>query len=188
MPKLQPPAVASTFDVVYWFIDQALNDAEYLRPLKLQRLLFMAQSYYAVSNKGRRLMPAIFIAHETGPVEPNIFRLFESEQRPYIDARMVNGEVEEFLMNIWRRFGPHSGEHLTRTIMQHPPFLDAYANAPGTEITLISMVKYYGTKRSDSKARASGAPNVDQVVRPKVLRTQDGKNVTVQSWMPKKRG
>ena len=188
MPKLLPPAVATTFDVVYWFIDQALNDAEYLQPMKLQRLLFMAQAYFAVAHKGRRLIPAIFVAHPTGPIEPNIYRLFEGEKRPYIDARLLSEEVEEFLKSIWRRFGSHSAEHLTRSILQHPPFVEAFTNAPGTEITLISMAKFYGAKRSDSAARAAGAPNLEQVVKPKILRTQDGKAVTVKAWMPKKVG
>jgi len=66
--------------------------------------------------------------------------------------------------------------------------VEAFTNAPGTEITLISMVKFYGAKRSDSAARAAGAPNLEQVVKPKILRTQDGKAVTVKAWMPKKVG
>lgn len=119
MATMRPPAVASTFDVVYWFNDQALNDAEYLQPLKLQRLLFMAQAYYAVANKGQRLFPSIFIAHETGPIEPNIYRLFEGENKPYLDARLIPEEIEAFLDDIWRRFGSHSGEHLSRVIMMH---------------------------------------------------------------------
>ena len=60
-----PADVSNAFDIAFWFADTALNENEYLQPQKLQRLLFIAQSYYCIVQKGRKLMPAVFVADET---------------------------------------------------------------------------------------------------------------------------
>ena len=39
---MQAPVCDSTFDVVFWFMDRALNDKEYLQPGKMHRLLYLA--------------------------------------------------------------------------------------------------------------------------------------------------
>ena len=81
------PAVFSTFDVAFWFSDTALNHNEYLQPQKLHHLLFLSQAYYSVAYGGRKLMPAVFIAEEGGPVEPNMYKAF-SKGRPDVDAEL----------------------------------------------------------------------------------------------------
>ena len=55
-------ASESVFDVAEWFLDTALNDGEYLQPMKMQYLMFLAQGYYAALTKGQRLIPSVFIA------------------------------------------------------------------------------------------------------------------------------
>lgn len=109
-----PADVENAFDIAFWFADTALNENEYLQPQKLQRLLFIAQAYYTVAFNGRKLMPAVFIAEEMGPIEPNIYIAF-SKGRPDIDARLfLPHDVETFLDGIWRRFGHHSAERLNK--------------------------------------------------------------------------
>lgn len=170
------PAVRSAFDVAFWFADTALNDNEYLQPQKLQRLLFLAQAYFAVAYEGRMLMPAVFLADEMGPIEPNVFVAF-SRGRPNVDVEMfLDPDVEQFLDSIWRRFGHHSADKLTRVLKKTEAFRAAYARGKRTEITLESM------RMTFSGARET--PAVNQVVKPKVLRTQTGRPVQVQAWRP----
>lgn len=171
-----PCAVDSTFDVAFWFLDRALDDKEYLQPQKLHRLLYLAQAYYAIAYNGRKLMPATFVADDLGPLEPTIYRAFELS-RPAVDPRPMPENAEHFLDSIWRRFGPHSVTHLTKTLCNHPPYVEAYAKAPREEITLAAMVKFYGAARQ-------GTPTVQEVMRPRVMRSQDGRPVSVTKWMP----
>ena len=103
---MAPPAVESSFDVAYWFIDRALNENEYLQPQKLHRLMFLSQAYFAVAYRGRLLMPAVFVADEFGPTEPNVFRAC-AIQRPAIETKRLPEIVTHFLDSIWRRFGQH---------------------------------------------------------------------------------
>ena len=73
---MEIPPAESVFDVAEWFLDAALNDGEYLQPMKMQYLMFLSQGYYAALTQGKRFVPGIFLAAERGPVEPNSYRLF----------------------------------------------------------------------------------------------------------------
>ena len=134
-----PADVNNAFDVAFWFADTALNENEYLQPQKLQRLLFLSQSYYAIIQKGRKLMPAVFVADEIGPMEPNIYMAF-SRGRPDIDAELfLPHEVEEFLSGIWRRFGHMSIERLNKITNETLAYKDALKRGPRAEITIKEM-------------------------------------------------
>ncbi len=180
------PAAPSSFDVAYWFIDRALDDDEYLQPQKLHRLMYLAQAYFAVAYNGRMLMPAIFVADEFGPIEPNVFRAC-AIQRPAIEARALPELVTHFLEGVWRRFGQHSAEFLSRQMSGHPPYGAALAAGVGTEISLKAMAAFYGKKPAPASQEpaAAMAPPVDQVLRPRLMRSQDGSPVSVQKWMPR---
>ena len=85
-----PADVENAFDIAFWFADTALNENEYLQPQKLQRLLFIAQAYYTVAFNGRKLMPAVFIAEEMGPIEPqhlySVFKRPPRHRRPAVSS------------------------------------------------------------------------------------------------------
>ena len=172
-----PSAVDSAFDVAFWFIDTALNHNEYLQPQKLQRLLFLAQAYHLVAFDGKKLMPATFVADDLGPIEPNVFAAF-SKGRPDIDVNLFIGpETEEFLSNIWRRFGQHSTEKLTRALKETEAFQRALKRGRRAEISIDDMRLAF--------KRAEQTPAVGQVLdKKKMYRTQSGKAVTVKAWVP----
>ncbi len=171
-----PAAVESAFDVAFWFADMALDENEYLQPQKLHRLLFLAQAYYAVANSGRRLMPAVFVAEEFGPIEPGIYKAFV-KGRPNIDVDLILPEdVDSFLKGIWRRFGRQSTERLTRITNETAAYRQALKRGRRAEIGHDSI------RRSFAAARE--APALDQVLKPKVLRSQTGRPVAVRAWVP----
>ncbi len=171
-----PADVNSAFDIAFWFADTALAENEYLQPQKLQRLLYISQAYYAVAFKGRKLMPAIFVADEMGPIEPNVYLAF-SKGRPDIDVELfLPHEVESFLSGIWRRFGHQSVDRLNEVTNDTLAYRQARNRANRAEITLETM--------RQSFIRDQNAPDVSFVVKPKVMRTQDGKPVVVTAWDP----
>ena len=179
------PALESSFDAAYWFIDRALNDNEYIQPQKLHRLMFLSQAYFAVAYNGRMLMPAVFVADQYGPVEPNVFRAC-AIQRPAIDTAPVPEIAGQLMDSVWRRFGAHSAEALSRQVNGHAPYRDAFAKGARTEITLQAMIDFYGRKAAadPQQGAAPGAPPITQVLRPRVMRSQNGRPVSVQRWMP----
>jgi len=170
------PAVKSAFDVAFWFSDTALNHNEYLQPQKLHRLLFLAQAYYAVAYRGQMLMPAVFVADEMGPIEPNLYVAF-SRGRPEVDVdSFLTDAVETFLDGIWRRFGHRGADNLTRLTKESDAYREAFAKGNRSHISLSAMQVAF--------TRADKTPSVNQVVRQKVLRSQTGKPVNVKAWSP----
>lgn len=187
---MRPTAVESCFEVACWFLDRGVDDGEFLQPQKLHRLMFLAQAYYGVLQGSAKLMPATFIAADEGPIEPTIFRIF-ARGRPAVDLKPLDEQPRHILDSIWRQFGSHSTEHLNKLIRRHPPYADAFAATPGTEIMFESMVEFYGTqgltrRPSAAAAAAADAPSASKVLRPKVMRNHSGKPVTAHRWMPKR--
>ncbi len=171
-----PAQVDTAIDVAFWFSDQALDCNEYLQPQKLHRLLFLSQAYFAVAYNGKKLMPAVFIADDMGPIEPNVYKAF-SKGRPDVEMDFfLTPEIEMFLDSIWRRFGHHSADRLTRMCKETLAFKQAMNRGRRAEIPLEAMRLSF--------SRAQEAPALEQVVRPKVLRSQTGKPVAVKSWIP----
>ncbi len=171
-----PADVNNAFDVAFWFADTALNENEYLQQQKLQRLLYIAQGYYAIVHKGRKLMPAVFVADESGPIEPNIFMAF-SRGRPNIEAELfLPHEVEEFLSQLWRRFGHMPVDRLNAISKETSAYKNALERGPRAEISLREMSRAFIESRE--------GPGASQVAKQKVYRTQDGRPVQVKAWMP----
>jgi uncharacterized phage-associated protein len=168
--------VTSAFDIAFWFLDTAENQSEYLQPQKLQRLMFLAQAYYVVAFNGRKLMPGVFVADEMGPIEPNIYAAF-SKGRPDVDVDIfLPVEIEAFMDSLWRRFGHYSADRLARLTKDTLAYKQAYNLGKRTEITLDAMRLSF--------TRAESTPAVEQVVKPKMMRTQSGRSVVVKAWDP----
>ncbi len=65
---------------------------------------YLAQALYAAEHEGQMLIPATFLAAESGPIEPNIYQLFE-DGPPLRKLPDISRPVEEFLHEVWSRFG-----------------------------------------------------------------------------------
>lgn len=191
MVSIRPPLVDSIFDGANWFMDKALNEGEYLQPQKLHRLMFLAQAYYAAAFGGRRLLPGVFLADAMGPIEPNVYRVFQND-RPWLGQTEINDQVAQLLESIWRKFGSHSADYLTKMVRRHPPYAEAFAQAPRSVITEEAMAAFYGRKDKSDMGGVDGAPagappSIENVIRPRIMRSHKGNPVSVMPWMPKVR-
>ena len=160
-------AMGTAIDVAAWLLERARSEDMYLQPQKLQRLLYCAQACYAHEYQGRRLMPAAFVVHELGPVEPNIFRLFEAG-RPNVVIDMPPPEIETFLERVWRRFARNSVERLTTLVTASPAYREIAARGDGEIIPFAIVAE--SVARRDAPAEKS--------------RTPDGR--TIQKWTPRR--
>lgn len=171
-----PAAVDSVFDLAFWFSDRALNDNEYLQPIKLQYLLFLGQAYYAVAYNGKKLVPAIFVAEESGPIEPSVFRAWGQGRPTFEGNNQIPDDARTFADSVWRRFGHHSADYLAKLCRKSPAYQAAAKRGLRAEIYLDDMVAAFTT--------AHDSPGLDQVLKPKVLRSHTGRPVQVKSWTP----
>lgn len=178
---MEIPSAESVFDVAEWFLDAALNDGEYLQPMKMQRLMYLCQGYYAALTGGKRFIPAVFLATEAGPVEPSSYRVYASG-RPTLSYRLMDRKTQSFLQTVWARFGAYSADYLGRLISTHAPYADAFAAGNMTEIDQNALTAYYaGEKGRDERIRSG------EMSQTRVLRSQTGKAVAVKKWIPQKK-
>ncbi|MAH84912.1 MAG: hypothetical protein CBB68_11535 [Rhodospirillaceae bacterium TMED8] len=171
-----PADVSNAFDVALFFSDAALSENKYLQPQKLQSLLFLAQAYYSVAFQDRKLMPAVFVADELGPLEPNVYVALSRGKLEATQGLSLPREVERFLEAIWRRFGHMSSEKVIHLTSSTEAYKRAYKRGKQAEIDPAEM--------RSSFIRTEKMPHIDQVIKPKIYRTQSGKPVVVKSWVP----
>ena len=158
------PMVASSFDIASWFLERSKKHRLYLSPLKVQRLLYLAQAFYAGNHQGRALMPSRFVVSEVGPIEPNLVRVFE-HGAPTVTIKELPKSVCAFLDTIWDKYGTRPVDALSRLTSLDPAYHEAQESGPLTEITRDMMERHYGP--------------VDEAP----LRVVDGKRI--RPWTPK---
>lgn len=169
-------AADSTFDVAVWLVARARADRVDLAPLKLQRLLFLAQAYFAGSTRGERLMPSHFIVGGAGPLEPNIARIRDLETG-MIEVQELRKPVSDFLEGIWQAFGPLSQERLDQTVMSSAPVVKAMQQKRATEISVEAMAEFYGGGGTRPQTAENGGER-----RATIPKFHQGKPVT--KWIP----
>lgn len=127
----------STFraiDIARWFVAWADNvDAE-VSNLKLQKLLYYAQGHY-LGATGQPLFGEAIQAWAHGPVVPEIYRTYRDFGRGPIEADQVLDDtfdwdaykdVEDFLVDVWDRYGALAAWALRERTHREPPWRDAF--------------------------------------------------------------
>lgn len=163
-----PPAARTALDIAIWFLDRARADDCHLPFQKLHRLLYLAQSHFA-AQAGGMLMPAVFLAEDTGPVEPNVQRLLVDGRPDEIIVEAPIGTVRDFLESVWARYAHMPTERLNELVAKNRAFMDT---ARGYVIDPAAM------------AAAVTAPRVRPARPARLLRSQSGAAVAVRAWLP----
>jgi uncharacterized phage-associated protein len=162
------PAARTALDVAIWFLDRARADDSHLPFQTLHRLLYLAQSHFA-AEVGGMLMPAIFLAEDGGPIEPNLQRLLADGRPDEIMVDTLIGRVRDFLASVWDRYAHMPIERLNDLAAKNKAYMEA---GRGQIIDIAAM----------AAAVSAVAPPPPQPVR--VLRTQNGAPVAVRAWTP----
>ncbi len=176
----QPPAVRSTLDVALWFVARGNSADAQMPPRKFHNLLYLAQALFAAENEGQMLAPATFLAAESGPIEPNIYQLFDNGP-PLRRLNDIAAPVEDFLHDVWKRFGHMPTKDVESFVVRDRVWADALKRGRNSEITIEQMFMAYQGSRAlgstpqreaEKKSRKPG----------KEYWTQDGKKA--ERWIP----
>ncbi|MFN4282115.1 MAG: Panacea domain-containing protein [Alphaproteobacteria bacterium] len=168
-PLCAAPAARTAFDVAVWFLDRARADDAHLPLQKLHRLLFIAQAAYAA---GGMLMPAVFVADELGPIEPNLERLLGDGRPEDLPAEPPNRAALALLEDVWRRFGYMPADRLGALVAKNAAYAAALAAGRGSVIAQSELAGSF------APAPAKLAEDV------RMLRSQSGAAVAVRAWIP----
>ena len=158
-----PVTVRSPLDVAFWFLGRGESSAAPLDALALQNLLYLAQARWAAASEGRKLMPATFLATDSGPIEPTIYHVFRSGPPP-LEFRDPHADVVAFLDDVWERFGHLPAKDLGDIVRADASYQSARAQGANEEIVFAA-----GSAAPAARPAAAEAP---------VLATKDGVRAT----------
>ncbi|XCP86915.1 type II toxin-antitoxin system antitoxin SocA domain-containing protein [Roseburia hominis] len=116
-----------------------------LTPLKLQKLLYLAQGWSYVWDD-KAAFPDEFEAWQYGPVNEKVYETFRKYGRSEIPEREGNDflrdfDVKETLAAIWNEYGKKTAYELVDLTHKQKPWRDAYSR--GTKITNSSIKQYF---------------------------------------------
>ncbi len=133
--ELVQPQVSSELDVAvvasYFVAQDALQDEPDVTPMKLQKLLYLAQANWLASTE-RRLFSEPVEAYEHGPVVTRAWAMYSGREVICLAAPSVRSsdplpaDVEEFLEQVWIRFRGLSASALRNLTHQQAPWRDNY--------------------------------------------------------------
>jgi uncharacterized phage-associated protein len=147
--------MADVNDIADWFISRVDRDAgEAITHLKLQKLLYFAQSWY-LANTGEELFSDEFQAWAHGPVVRSIYDRF-SEQKwapiePVETAPEFDQRTHSFLEQLYCKYGEYGAKMLERLTHDHAPWKDVRGDLPPTArcekiIAKTAMRDFYASK------------------------------------------
>lgn len=116
-----------------------------LTPLKLQKLLYLAQGWSYVWDNSAAF-PDEFEAWQYGPVNEKVYEEFKRYGRSEIPERegiefLKDLDVTETLTAIWNEYGKKTAYDLVELTHQQKPWHDAYSQ--GTKIINNSIKQYF---------------------------------------------
>lgn len=136
--KFKRPAAKATLDIAFWFTLRADSSGIRLSHQKLQYLLFLSQGHYIGNNSGAKLMPACFFITDSGPIEPNIYHIYQShlDNKFLLNGNRLSLVVEEFLSKMWSLYGNLTEEHLLSIIRKNKEWEKILKSDSWKEISL----------------------------------------------------
>jgi uncharacterized phage-associated protein len=150
--RLKPSFMLTARQVATYFlslVDEEAGDS--LSNLKLQKLVYYAQGFHLALH-GAPLFSEKLEAWEHGPVVPPLYRSFKqhgAEPIPApeggIDRTAYPEHIVELLDEVYSVYGQFAASKLRRMTHEEPPWREAYAVRPSSEVSLTSMRDYFST-------------------------------------------
>lgn len=156
------------FAVTAYFIRQdELQDEPDVTPLKLHKLLYLAQANYLAAT-GERLFDEPIEAFDHGPVVYAVTRKFSGRQviaytEPTLPDAALPPDAEEFLERIWVRYKDYSPSALRALAHRQTPWKEYYEpDAYRSVIPDSAMIEYFRKDApSDERVLHAGVTIVD---------------------------
>ncbi|NKS20866.1 DUF4065 domain-containing protein [Rhodococcus hoagii] len=141
-------------DIARWFIAWAENiDAE-LSNLKLQKMLYYAQGH-RLGQFGEPLFRDEIEAWAHGPVVRSVYHAYKEFGKSPIDPDEAlqdfdwdnYKDVEDFLIDVWDRYGALAAWALRERTHRESPWKDAFdADARGTVISNRAIEEFFASR------------------------------------------
>ncbi len=132
------------FNVANFFLKIVDRDAgSTITPLKLQKILYYAQGFY-LAKYDQELFSEDFQAWAHGPANEEIYNKYKSygfnaiEEPSFAEIPIFDGDLNDFLSDIWATFGIYDGKYLEKLTHNETPWIEARKGyQPGEACSVI---------------------------------------------------
>ena len=148
-------APVDVFDIAAYFARQdGLQGEPDVTPMKLQKLLYLAQAHYLAATM-RRLFDERIEAYEHGPVITKVWSRTAGQRTPIVAEGKLDivehtplpPTIEEFLDRVWSRYKDLSASALRRLTHEQDPWRNNYVEGRlHSVIPDPDIIRYFGTK------------------------------------------
>ncbi|MGN0728026.1 Panacea domain-containing protein [Treponema sp.] len=143
--------MVSALTIALCLLHIAQENGDLITNLKLQKLLYYAQAWFMVNNKGEKLFIDDIQAWKYGPVVVSVYNKFRSfNSYPIYVSKYLKKQKEnidknrdEFLKEFAIRFFSYSATELVAMTHSEAPWVNAYAKGQNTVIDTKEMYLFY---------------------------------------------
>ena len=140
--KLRVPIVRTSLDIASWFLIRGSSAGKEITHKKLQFLIYLAYGNYFKEQFDSKLIPATFILSKIGPLEPNIFQLFNKVNLANL-GNEIPENIEKFLLNIWKKYDNFENNELEVVIYKNKVWDQISLQPIGSEISDELIIKSF---------------------------------------------
>lgn len=121
----------SAQNVAKYFILKSAENKRLITNKKLQKLVYYAEVWYLVSNKGReKLYPDKIEAWIHGPVIPNLYHKYKVFGFGPISTKLggkddISGDIKTLLDEVWEKYGQLDADSLEALAHSEDPWINA---------------------------------------------------------------
>ena len=114
MTTIPPPY--TVLDIADWFLAKAKSEGKYLKPMKLQKLVYFAYGWCS-AYFGQFLFPETIYAFKHGPVVQELFDRFRylkgnSITEDIVQKVGIDTDVESLLDSVWKAYEPYTDNRI----------------------------------------------------------------------------
>lgn len=158
------PPVSSAFTVADEFLKIAKRRGEFLTPMQLIKLVYIAHGWF-LALRGQDLFGDRIEAWKYGPVIPDLYRATKHFGRNPIPHHLVNDEpsgipddVRPFLEDVYSKYGSLSGIQLSNlTHRAGSPWYEVFSSGEyNGEITDEVIRRHYLGKLNEQRSSTAG--------------------------------
>ena len=150
--KIRMPKVRTSLDIASWLLSRGQSAGIEITHRKLQYLMYLVYGNYFIEEFNCKLFPSIFVLSKIGPLEPNIFQLFNKINIEKI-GNSIPVNIESYLLNFWKKYEINDADSLEKIIINNEVWKEILLQPIGSEISenliIKSFVNNLNVKKND---------------------------------------
>ncbi|MBL41256.1 MAG: hypothetical protein CMM49_01195 [Rhodospirillaceae bacterium] len=140
--KIRLPKVRTSIDIASWLITRGQSAGKEITHRRLQYLIYLFFGNYFNIEFQSKLFPSTFVLSKIGPLEPNIYLLYNKINLEEIGSSIPEN-IEDYLLKVWKKYEIYDVESLEKIIIENSIWKEILLQPIGSEISENLIIKSF---------------------------------------------